>query len=108
MLSLKLRVPQELGLDSLEKAVLGQGLKRPRPLPSTACSAPGGLESESDLVTERRRVTMVQVDPGIRNSRFRLRVWMFDGRFGTILDHFGGSRALSSRGASPPDLPGNL
>ena len=44
----------------------------------------------------------------IRNPGFRLRVWIFDGRFGAILDHLGSSPALSSRGASPPDLPRNL
>ena len=50
----------------------------------------------------------VQAALGLRNRRFRMRVWTFDGQFGTILDHVGGSPEAQSRGASPPDLSRNL
>ena len=33
---------------------------------------------------------------------------LLGGRFGTILDHVWGSPPPQSRGASPPDLPGNV
>ena len=50
----------------------------------------------------------LQVDGGLRNRRFRLRVWIFDGQFGTVLEHVWGSPPLQSRGASPPDPSRNL
>ena len=50
----------------------------------------------------------IQAALGLRNRTFRLRVWTFDGQFGAILDHVGGSPEAQSRGASPPDPSRNL
>ena len=51
---------------------------------------------------------IVQVGGPIRNSSFRLRVWIVDGRFGTVSELVRGSRPPQSRGASPPDPSRNL
>ena len=45
---------------------------------------------------------------GIRNQRFRLRVWIEKGRFGTMLEHVRGFPPHQSRGASPHDPFRNL
>ena len=49
----------------------------------------------------------LQVASGLRNLH-RPRVWIWEGRFGTILEHFGSSLPAQSRGASPPDPFRNL
>ena len=69
-----------------------------------AIMAPGqtwvGLVSPSRLLQSAR---------GLRNARFRLRVWTFGG---SVWYHLGAFRGLpnlhKSGGGSPPDLSGNL
>ena len=62
----------------------------------------GTLEGKIPLLSA------VQVASGVRQLNFRLRVWILEGCFGTVLGHFGPPPLAQSRGASPPDLPGNL
>ena len=44
---------------------------------------------------------LVHPSGGIRNPRFRTRVWILKGRVGTMLQHVGDSPVPSSRGLRP-------
>ena len=68
------------------------------PLASPAQSAPRSFFEHAPLHPQR----------GIRNAQFQLRVWIFDGQFGTMSGHVRGSPPPQSRGASPPDLSENV
>ena len=50
------------------------------------------------------RPCSVQAGGRIRNSCFRLRVWMSNGRFGAVLKHLGGPRPSKVGGLRPPTL----